>query len=335
MTSRRENGSFAILAVLALGACALVGGLYYIASSASGPKVAAVRPEEMFDRLREQAEKALSSPEAVRVSVPRNGNSFSCLFSALGDCSGKGTNFLLYETDEASAQPLSQIGLDSGLTADGFGCRGFPSAACPLRVEASWEPVCAAGGRCENTKSMNVKVKVTFNDGATKSPLDWEKSGLFSPPIQLSQNVTCERGGGVWANTECLTPEQASARNIASSRSPRVAADTFASAQAEAAANPVPITPDSPDQYICPNQIVVQGNYYPVDFISAGRGQVKVPAMNGCPADDIFVFQCNRKEPAQFESEGQWIQTEAVMAGADCQSQIGSGGAPSSGYERR
>jgi hypothetical protein len=192
-------------------------------------------------------------------------------------------------------------------------------------VEAKWEPVCAAG-RCENTKSMNVMVKVTFNDG-TKAPLDWEKTGFFTPIVQLSQNVTCARGGGVWANTECLTPEQAAQRSLASANSPRASARDYEAAQADANANPVPVTPENPDQYVCPAQIVVQGSYYPVDFITAGRGQVRVPAMNGCPAEDTFVFQCNRKEPATFEGEGQWIQTEAVMAGADCRTPV-SNGAP-------
>lgn len=329
MNFRGEKGSFALFAILILSAATLVGGLYYFASSASGPATASARPEEMFDRLRDQAEKALSTPEAVNYSLARNSNAFSCLYSTLGDCLGRGTSFLLYETGEISAQPLSQLGKDSGLTAEGFGCRGYPSPACPLKVEAFWDPVCAPGGRCENTSSMNVKVRVSMNDGA-KAPLDWEKSGLFSPMIQLSQGVSCARGGGVWANTECLTPEQASQRNIASARvAPAVNAES---------PNPIerpnaPAMPENPDQYICPNQIVVQGQYYPVDFITAGRGQVKVPAVNGCPAEDIFVFSCNRKEPQQFEGEGQWIQVEAVMAGSDCQSQVGSNGTTE--YERR
>lgn len=323
MVFRNQKGSFAIFLLLALGAFALVGGVYFFATKSSRPDTVAARPEEMFDRLREEAEKALSSPEAVNASLPRNTNAFSCLYSARGDCTGRGGFFLLYESAEPSAQALSQLGNDSGITAEGTGCRGYPSTQCPLRVEAKWEPVCAAG-RCEGTKSMNVKVKVTFNGGG-KAPLDWEKSEFFTPIVQLSQNVTCERGGGVWANTECLTPEQAAQRNLASARSPRVNGRDFEAAQADAAANAVPITPENPDQYVCPNQIVVQGIYYPVDFISAGRGQVKVPAMNGCPAEDTFVFQCNRKEPSTFEGEGQWIQTEAVMAGADCQTPVPSG----------
>lgn len=323
MDFRRENGSFALLAILVIGAATLLGGVYYFASNASRSEKVAQRPEDLFDTLREQAEKALAAPDSMATSLPRNVNAFSCLYSASGDCAGKGTQFLFYESGQS--QPLSQLGLDAGLTAEGFGCRGFPSMACPLRVEASWDPVCGGGGRCENTKSMNVKLKVVYNDGVNKQPIDWEKSALFSPPIQLSQGVACERNNGIWANTECLTPEQAAQRNIASARSPRVAAQDYESAQREADARAVPVTPNNPDQYICPNQIVVQGAYYQVDFISAGRGQVKVPAMNGCPAEDIFVFTCNQKQPASFDGEGQWIQTEAVMVGPDCQSQVGTG----------
>jgi hypothetical protein len=324
MLFRSEKGSFALFAALALSVCALVGGVYFYASSHSSAVRVAARPQDMFDRLRDDAEKALSTPAAVNASLARNSNAFSCLFSPIGDCAGKGTNFILFDSGEVNAQPLSQLGRDTGLTADGIGCRGFPSEQCSLRVEAIWDPVCS-GGRCENTKSMNVKVKVSYNDGVTKTPLDWEKSGLFSPVFQLSQAVTCQREGGVWANTECLTPEQASQRQLASARSPRVAA---------AESQPAAAAPDSPDQFICPNQIIVQGLYYPVDFITAGKGQVKVPAMNGCQAEDTFVFQCNKKEPAQFEGEGQWIQVEAVMAGSDCQSGV-SAGQESTGYERR
>ncbi|MGZ3695120.1 MAG: hypothetical protein ACXWQO_13320 [Bdellovibrionota bacterium] len=331
MFSRGEKGSFALFAMLTLTVFALVGGVYYYATRTVQPSRAASRPEDMFDRLREDSEKALGTPDAVNFSLARNVNSFSCLFSGIGDCAGKGSSFLLYESGELNAQPLSQLGKDTGLNADGIGCKDYPSAACMLKVEASWDPVCAtAGGRCENTKSMNVKVKISLNDGSGKAPLDWEKSALFSPLIQLSQGSLCERNGGIWANTECLTPEQASQRQLASSGPRGVSAQPQNQAAAQAA---TPVVPENHDQYICPNQIVVQGLSYPVDFITAGKGQVKVPAMNGCQAEDVFVFQCNRKEPAQFEGEGQWIQTEAVMAGADCQTQVGGDG--NTDYQRR
>lgn len=63
---------------------------------------------------------------------------------------------------------------------------------------------------------------------------------------------------------------------------------------------------------------MVQGQYYPVQFVAADRGQVSVPAMS-CHlpgAIDVFVFQCAQRSPASFHGEGQWIQVEAAMAPA-------------------
>lgn len=321
----REAGSFILVLMLLLATVSLVGGVYYFVRG-SAPATVAADPRDAFERIRGQAEKALAAPEAVTYSVSRNPNSFSCLYSSTAECAGKGGLFLFYE--EVNSQPLSQLEKTAGLTADGLGCRGFPSLACPLRVESSWVPVCGTAGRCENTKSVRVKINIVYNDGAG-SGLDWNKDALFTPVLQLSQNVVCERGGGVWANTECLTPDQAAQRNIASTK-------PAGTADAPPASEPVPATsPDNPEQFVCPQQIAVQGTFYPIDFITAGRGQVKVPAMNGCQTEDTFIFQCNRKEPAQFEGEGQWVQVEAIMAGADCQTPITNGAGGDEAYSRR
>jgi hypothetical protein len=84
--------------------------------------------------------------------------------------------------------------------------------------------------------------------------------------------------------------------------------------------------------YECPNQIVVQGQYFPVQFLAADRGQVSVPAMS-CQSPgyyDVFVFQCAAKNPPTFPNEGQWIQVEAVMAPA-----CGQGGQPANNLPTR
>jgi len=143
-------------------------------------------------------------------------------------------------------------------------------------------------------------------------PLQWTKEGLFSPQIALSASAACERGGGVWANTECLSAAQAAERQIASS--PKT--EAVNATPPENLDQPLPEQAQTPVQYECPNQIVVQGQYYPVQWLAADRAQVSVPAMS-CPGgglQDVFVFQCAAKTPAAFPGEGQWIQVEAVMA---------------------
>jgi hypothetical protein len=308
----------------------MVGGVYYFLHGSGGEQVA-VDPHDAFDRLCGQAEKALAVSQSMNYSLSRNPNSFSCLYTSSAECAGKGGSFLFYESADSGAQPLSQLVTDAGLTADGLGCRGFPSPACPLRVESSWKPVCSSN-RCEQTKSIQVKLNVVYDDGSKEvGPLSWNKEALFSPSLQLSAAVTCERGGGVWTNVECLTPEQAAQRNIASTRGSPPAAEASESSPAPGAEATAAAT--EAEQFICPQQIAVQGVYYPVDFLTAGRSRVKVPAMNGCNTEDTFVFSCNRKEPAQFEGEGQWVQVEAIMAGPDCQSGAALGG--NEDYSRR
>lgn len=317
MAIRNQKGNFVLIAVFGLGFLLCMGGVYYAMSDAAdGNRKLASDPKLVMADLQERVEKALTNPSAVDASVERNPNQFACLFSVSGACRGYGSVFLLYEG--AASQPVSQLMRGSGVSFDGVGCNGFPSEACPFRVEAMWEPVCAPGA-CENTKSIKIKARVTYNPGGG-DPLLWNKEAMFTPVLRLSQGVVCERGGGIWASTECLTPEQAAQRRIASTLPKgtpppaglREAAEAYDRARAENPTQPQVAAEEL--ESICPETIVVQGQFYTIEYLGPGRSQVHVPALNGCPAEDTFVFQCTPKTPASFEGEGQWVQVEAVMA---------------------
>jgi hypothetical protein len=317
MALRNQKGNFVLITIFGLGVLLCLGGVYYAISDASdaGRKLAS-DPKLVMTDLQERVERALANPIAIDASVERNSNQFACLFSVSGACRGYGGVFLLYEG--AASQPVSQLMRGSGVSFDGVGCSGFPSEACPFRVETLWEPVCGPGA-CENTKSIKVKARVTYNPGGAE-PFLWNKEAMFTPALRLSQGVVCERGGGIWAATECLTAEQAAQRRVASTlpkgalqnEGLRDAAEAYDRARAE---NPTQQqTPAEELEAICPETIVVQGQFYTIEYLAPGRSQVHVPALNGCPAEDTFVFQCTPKTPATFEGEGQWVQVEAVMA---------------------
>lgn len=321
MALRDQKGSVLVLVAFGFIAVATLGGIYLAFFSGSEPKRGlASDPGLVMAELQDKVERALTSQAAIDASVARNTNQFSCLYSVSGSCRGQGGIFLLYETGSPAAQPVSQLMQGAGVTQDGVGCTSFPSEECPFRVEAWWKPVCAPGN-CDNTKSFRVKARVYYQPDASVAARFWEKDGMFTPAVKLSQSVSCQRGGGIWMGTECVTPEQA--RQIASSNRepPRAgvsaamasasAREQDARAQEEIPSEPVP---DAVPQYVCPESIVVQGEFYAVEHIGPGRGQVRVPAVNGCPAEDVFVFQCTPKNPPEFEGEGQWIQTEGVMA---------------------
>lgn len=280
-------------------------------SSGSDSSAKSQDPKVVFEELKKQASEAMKSPRAIDASLERNPNSFACLFSADGVCAGRGGSFQFFE--DISAQPISQLMRDMGTNPSRIGCKGFPSVACPLRVEAIWIPVCA-DNRCENTKSFKVKMKVIYNAGLPGEAEEWSQEDLYSPPIKITEGIACARGGGVWAGTECLSPAQASERNIASNQNNGVIAPNGMNEsqirQEEvqmggAGGGPEPT---------CPNQIQLQSQYWSLEMLSPGRGQVRMPAVNGCPAEDYFTFQCMPKVPAEFEGEGQWIQVEASMA---------------------
>lgn len=314
MAVRTQNGNILLVLLFSMGALLFLGGVYLIYSG-EGERKPAADPMLVMNELKERVEGALTNPTAVDASVARNPNQFACMFSVAAACRGYGGVFVLYES--ATSQPVSQLMKNSGISFDGAGCTGFPSEGCPFRVETAWAPVCAPGN-CESTKSIRIGAKVYYDAGAGK-PEVWKKDAMFTPTLKLSQGVVCERGGGVWAVTECLTSEQAAQRKIASSlgresREPpregvQQTRDNYDRAREEA-----PSAPMEQPEYICPDTIVVQGQFYTLEYLAPGRGQVHVPALNGCPAEDVFIFQCTAKSPATFEGEGQWVQVEAVMA---------------------
>jgi len=296
-----SRGSTALAITLALGLVAFVGGVYFIYSGGSS-EPAAPNNAQAFEDLKIRVNGALDQPAVVNATVERNFNSFGCFYTADANCGGKGGLFQLYDGAQKNSPILSHLSRDAGFTAAGEACRGFPSVQCPLRVEAFWHPVCREGGPCEGTRSARVKVKVMLNANQP-DPQDWVREELFTPQIRLSQSVTCERGGGVWAVTECITPGEASQRQIASG----------SGASAEMPGNldqPVAVTPD----VSCPNDIQIQGEYFPIEHLGPARARVRMPAMNGCPDEDVFVFQCQARRPD--DREGQWIQVEAQMANA-------------------
>jgi|GEM_PF-6264159 len=314
MGTRGQSGNVILLLLLGLFVLGVVGGgIFLLSPSKVGMENrTAEEARAAYDEAVASLDRALKDPRNVQDSLERNHSSFDCLFRSDGDCRGKGGAFLLYDVSQMK-RPLSNLARDSGVDSLGRACKGFPSAACPLQVETVWEPVCS-GPRCENTQSIKVKAKVTLAPILENQvPLEWTRESTFTPQIALSGAASCERGGGVWANTECLTATQAAERQIASS--PKGKPDAI-TGPAPDAREERPADPQMPPQYECPNQIVVQGQYYPVQWLTADRGQVSVPAMS-CPAaglTDVFVFQCAAKNPATFPNEGQWIQVEAVMS---------------------
>lgn len=315
MALRGQSGNGTLLVIFGLFAVGIAGGLYFVFGSAVGDgNQAAKDTRSAYDKAVAGLEKALENPGAVQASLDRN-PSFSCFFSGDGNCKNQGGTFLLFENAQSS-HPLSQLANDAGVDQFGVPCKGFPSKECPLRVETVWVPVCGTD-RCESTRSLTVKAKVTLapvNPG--EIPIEWTKDAMFTPQIQLSKAAECARQAMEWTGNECLTPSQVAERRIAS---PGAARPDQSSPQAPAD-GPDPrdaaVTTIAPAVYECPNQIVVQGQYYPVQFLAADRGQITVPSLS-CPQpgmQDVFVFQCSQKIPPSFPNEGQWIQVEAVMA---------------------
>jgi hypothetical protein len=293
-----QKGSFALIVCFVLGFFALMGGVYYFASSSHSENQAS-DSRAIFDQSKARMEQVFSRNDTWNVSVERNPNAFACLKSSSGNCQGRGGLFVIYDGNE----PLSQLNFSSGLDARGVGCQGFPSEECAVRVEASWEPVCSANGPCDNTRSAKIQARVVYDTGKSP-PEEWKRDQVVSPQIQFSEAVICERGGGVWALTECLSPDQASQRQIASG-----AQNGETPVYPEDSA-PMAVLPDAS----CPNQQMIQGELMDVEPIGPNRAQVRIPAMNGCPADDIFIFQC--QPISARDREGQWVQIEAQLAPA-------------------
>ena len=292
-----QKGSIAV-AVCALLLVALVAGFWFVARSTSEPEKA-FDPKAVFLDYRDRAEQALGRQEAVDFSLEKNPNSFSCLYTSAAECSSGGGLFQLYESAHAGSQPLTQLSSDSGLDHLGMGCKGFPSEACPIRVEAKWAPVCG-GARCEGTRSIKVKVRVAYQPPGAENEL-WEQEREFSPAIKLSQAVECERSGGIWTGSYCGTSE--TERQIASGQM------AIASGGVPPMDHALP-----PSDAVCSNQLEIQGVWHDLEHLGPGRAQARVAAMNGCPGEDVFVFQCQPKP--NDDREGQWVQVEAMMVPA-------------------
>lgn len=311
-----HKGNIAILILFLVAGLALVGaGFYFFLPS--GAKTAKARdPKDILAEYREQLIQAIRNPPAQQATLERNPNAFACLYTVQADCNGKGGLVQLFET--ANGASLTQMVQGEGLTLEGASCRNFPSKDCPVRVELQWKPVCAPGV-CMNTKSMLLQPYVRIDTGEKDfSPLEWRASELVSPEIRLSPTVACERTGGVYSGGACLTKDQAE-RRIASSGKERVAPVEIRDNSAGPLALPreqqeVPPGYRPTPRFQCPSTIVVQGQEFTVELLSEGDGQVHVPAVNGCPAYDTFVFRCSGANPSLREGEGAWVQTQAVMA---------------------
>ncbi len=321
MGLRGQSGNVILLLLLLLVGLA-GGGYYFMSPSAVSEREQAERDARVtYDEAVAALERALNDPRQIDASVERNA-AFQCLFSLDGNCQGRGGNFLVFESKQ-SPKPLSQLARDAGFDRFGSVCQGYPSKECPIQAETVWDPACN-NAHCEGTKAFRVKATVTLAPMAEgQPPLVWHKEGMFAPTLQLSQATVCARGGGTWSGTECLTPGQVAERQIASPGAARAEEAPPLDSREDRAQGEMP---QLPVQYICPNQIVVQGMYYPVQRISEDRAQVSVPAAS-CPAGptpDVFVFQCAARPVAEGEpppvpgstAEGQWIQVEAVMAPA-------------------
>ncbi len=306
------KGNITLVFCLLLALGLLGGGIYFVYNRAGGDSAPALRPEAFFQELRDRTEQALQNGELMDFSVERNPNPFSCLYSAHGNCASMGGTFLLFDSMAANAPSLSQLTRDAGLNANAQGCRGFPSEQCPYQVQTIWSPICA-DDRCVNTKSFRVKAKVVYNPGRVAEKLEWAGEAMFSPNLRLSQAVLCQKEGKVWAGTHCANPGEVSERGIASGdedleRIERMEQDRGS------ASMPAPVLPA-----VCAPEIELQGSVHMLEILSPGRAQVRLPAMNGCPAEDIFIFQCSPTSLSMDEriveqAPGQWTQIEAMMA---------------------
>lgn len=304
-----NKGNITILVCITFSLLFLGAASYWLFSS-NEKSAKNSDPELIFNGIKNRISEAINRTQTLDLSMEKNPNSFNCMLEGKADCAGKGGTFLLYE--DSSSVALSQLANDGGLNWDGTVCRGFPSEHCPFRVESSWSPICKAN-TCEGTQNFHMKVAVFYNDGKTASPLVWKTEKLQTPNLKLSQAVACEREGHVWAQTECISPEQATQRNIASK--PSVVGPEGMDEQRlrEEEAQMSSVAPVS--EPVCPDQIFLHEQYWNLERIDGGRAQAYLPSANGCPnAQDLVTFQCSPKIPASFPGEGQWLQLQIVMA---------------------
>lgn len=293
---------------IALGLLFVLGGSVGIYFGMQAPEEPALSAKDRYLEMIREVEAALGNQESLHWSVGKNNNSFSCLYSVSGNCRGSGGKFLLYSGSESASLPLSHLSKGMGLSPSGESCKNFPSESCPLRVEAAWVPVCS-NSYCERTNQAKVFVRaLLFEPG--KNLEKWEKNATFYPRIVLSAATQCARDAKVWTGVDCLDADQA--RSLASKgQAPALALDTAQPGQRRSEEGGVTnVEPEK--EVICPSVLTIQGENFPVQMISVNRGKVATPAMNGCPAEDIFTFQCQANQ--EDDREGQWIQIEAQMA---------------------
>ncbi len=283
------------------GACALGGGYYFFAVENNAEKKI-VNPKELVQRYQSRIQAILGDHAALNASVSRNPNAFACLSSVTADCTSKAGLFVLYPSQNALA--ISQLPNNAGISEDGDACNTYPSKDCPLHIEASWEPVCKAGG-CVDTKSFQMSVAVRYDANDHAPVLDWKSdSVLVTPDVRLSAEVQCARSGGMLSGSSCVTG--GSDRAIASSDNPNVVVP--------AQQAPNGMTPGD-ERLVCPQTIPVQGNNYPAQMSSPGKADVMIPAVNQCPnAVDTYNFMCRPNSSPTFENEGIWVQTGASLA---------------------
>jgi len=310
----KQRGSFALIMVFScLGFLALGGLVYYISTTFSPSNQAQTKdPKEFFQSYKTRVENALQSQDAIQVSIDRNPNQFGCFYSNSGSCRGKGGSFLLFEIQNNGENALSHLIKNTGLSLEETSCNPFPSKECPFRIEAKWQPVCG-GQACENTKSMKVFVSLRFDDGVS-APMQWSTDKFLEPRIILSASASCARQGGIYNGNDCLTGS--AVERIPASDPRDNGAHGNEDIRNERSRDQQEI-PQQAETFICPETIVVQG-METIPYIDAmGKARVEVPASNACPnAFDTFIFQCGPVNPQTYANEGQWVQTEAILAPA-------------------
>lgn len=304
-----QRGNLILVAVLGVaGFGCLIGAMLWWQGSRA-PAGSAQDPAQKFAEYQKRIEQALASQPAVRFTLERNSSQFSCLFSDKGNCQGQGGAFLLFENTDLKASSLSQIVAGNGLDAAGLGCRGYPSAECPYRIDAQWRPVCAPTG-CDSTQSLRVYVRLVYNEGDARSKREWQTQSLQTPQINLTARAACARQGGAFDGSRCLRGGEAVAANTDSlpgMSSPQRPEDNYQQGEE--------------GRYTCPDVVLVQGLNYVPEVDEYGKAEVRVPAVNGCPAPDRYFFSCVAKNGPSSEDralasegEGQWMQVDAQLA---------------------
>lgn len=252
----------------------------------------------VMEELKDQVQAAFQNADATTLTLRLNSNRFACLAEGGEGCQGKSGLFIFYGLDGKSPLPLSQIGEDKGMTLDKVGCSGFPSAECPIRVEASWRPV-NAGASCDPQHPVQMQVRVIVNNGGIF--LDWKTERLTKLPVPLSARALCQCEGKTYAAGACrsdgsggdLTAQESNGRDLADERrdereelAERERQDARAETQGE---NQVPD---------CPPVIRFRNEEFAVVEVGAsGDAQIQLEGEDQrCSSLDTYRFQCAAKQ---------------------------------------